>query len=547
MKTLQSERKSGAPLTMAILFAATATMLPVLPALADYRVHASGDFFTWENGVQVPLKFARVEIMDSDSDTDTILDDTLGVGNTDENGHYEIDGSGGDGGSFWWSKPDVYARVDLSDDFPRPLPPFFNGKAHPVRCTDELDSSRSTDTPEHDHDNASGNVNLGGWVWGNKNSDSAPTVWMHSCDVFTNYVSRFNEVPPSGHYDIEYWSGVWAGTPWSNLDTTHWPRHYPTAGGSVNMHEFGHTIRHSLDGNGAHFAGDVIRFAYARSHSNCDDTNPGFAFNEGWAEYWADDVGACNKPLNMEVEGDVANALSQVSKCLEGGGPAGLLQVLKKNPGKIHSFPEFAKCYEQIFHNGCAAKLANPLAIGRHDQAIRSNPEDQQAWIRKEVAAENRKIQELQQQLAIARETVASVASNHISSEFFKNFHSLIRPHLLEASLRSRELARDRVESELRERDEIVKRLNDGTFNLWYSAGKKRYLDQIWTINLAAIADALKAAAPVGKSAEGKVLMGKLSDKLKRFRKSYRAGEPPPLGMQPDLLADEEVTRVPNR
>ena len=68
----------------------------------------------------------------------------------------------------------------------------------------------------------------------------------------------------------------------------------PISSGTAK-HEFAHTIRHYYDGNYAHFLADAGRFWYLRSHSCSLETNPGFAFNEGWAEYWEN---ACNCKLH---------------------------------------------------------------------------------------------------------------------------------------------------------------------------------------------------------------------------------------------------------
>ena len=61
------------------------------------------------------------------------------------------------------------------------------------------------------------------------------------------------------------------------------------------MHDFAHTLRHSFDGNLAHFVRDFVRFWYVReptrnSHwaRSCGrKSNNGLAFDEGWAKYWA--------------------------------------------------------------------------------------------------------------------------------------------------------------------------------------------------------------------------------------------------------------------
>ena len=63
-------------------------------------------------------------------------------------------------------------------------------------------------------------------------------------------------------------------------------------------HEFAHTIRHYYDGTYGHFLSDAVRFWYPRKHSCTDEKNAGFAFNEGWAEYWA---GRCTSKLPLAL------------------------------------------------------------------------------------------------------------------------------------------------------------------------------------------------------------------------------------------------------
>ncbi len=521
---------------------------------AGYHVHASGDFYTWDNGNLVPLKFARVEIMDSDSDTDTILDDTLGTGNTDQNGHYEIDGYGGDGGSYWWSKPDVYARVDLSDDYPRTLPPAYNGQPHPVRCTDELNSARGKDTPEHDHDNVSGNVTLGAFVWGDKNQSTAPSVWLNAKAVFEDYINVTGTIPPAGHYDIEYWSGIWSGTPWSNLDTTHWPRHYPTYGGT-SMHEFAHTVRHSFDGDQNHFNWDVTRFVYARYHDHCDHSNRGFAFNEGWAEYWAGDTSPCNTPLNSEVEGDVAYALNQLEQCKERDTPgfvgkAGMVRVLELHPYAIHSIEQFQAAYSKEFPTACVGVLQQPEEVSHNKPPYpRVAWEDQVTFVQNEIAAQTRVVADLKEKLKAAMTDARRTRVVCEDTNCYAIFHTLIKPHLMQATIQTRLLAISRLKNEIRDNEQVAKRLNDGSFTAWYAKRKTDYMRAIWNANLPYLRDALKAVGPMEKSETGALLVRKLRTKLDKLEASFSAGETPPLGMQPSFLTDEKLEKIamPNR
>src|SRR5205085_9811601 len=135
----------------------------------------------------------------------------------------------------------------------------------------------------------------------------------------------------------------------------------PSAGDyRVPKHEFGHTVRHKLDGGLAHFLFDVGHFNYLQNHSACNRTNPGFAFNEGWAEYWANDYGPAPNcpgasPTDYSIEGNVASALAGLDANCRGVTRATMVNVLRSNPagvvGGIHSFEDFKShltCHPQV-------------------------------------------------------------------------------------------------------------------------------------------------------------------------------------------------------
>jgi hypothetical protein len=148
-----------------------------------------------------------------------------------------------------------------------------------------------------------------------------------------------------------------SGVPFSPYTDVFWPAGYsPTENvgtvaepvfRSVAQHEFAHTVRHALDGDRAHFFFDTARFWYLRSHSgsSCDKTNHGFAFNEGWAEYWADEVRKtpCPNPNDFSIERNVAFELKrlQINQCL-GVDRARMVSVLAQNRGRIHSMADFS-------------------------------------------------------------------------------------------------------------------------------------------------------------------------------------------------------------
>lgn len=311
-------------------------------ALADATVTATGQVrcFDGASGSEAPLTGARVELVDSDCDGSQICDDVMGTGYVAADGSFSVTGRGGDpfGGN-----PDVYIRVVLTDDAG-------------VRLTDEVGLIRSFSTPEHDHNNTPDGavVDFRIIVSGlNTGPGESPrcAVWKAAHDAYQSYVAEVGGAPPAGHFDVQSWSAIWAGTPWTNTDTAHWPIHYPA---SAAPHEFGHSIRHAADGNGAHFTNDVVRFRYARNHPDgCaadENEQPGellasvrsYNFNEGWADYWEGDVSGCPGGLMTEyVELQVARQLHvwQTGFHLSRGQ---MVQILRDNPGAIHDTADFA-------------------------------------------------------------------------------------------------------------------------------------------------------------------------------------------------------------
>jgi len=175
----------------------------------------------------------------------------------------------------------------------------------------------------------------------------------------------------------------------------------PNSAYAVNFHEFAHSVRHSFDGNFAHFLFDAVRFGYPRSHSPCDKTNLGFAFNEGWAEFWATDWGATppaappcgTATTDMEREGNVAAALYGLSQC-RGVGRAGMAGVLQRNPagvtGRIHSFAEFATAANISFRQ-CVLPVVQPGEAINHNvgEEVALTIPQRAAAIRAKIALQN--------------------------------------------------------------------------------------------------------------------------------------------------------------
>lgn len=100
----------------------------------------------------------------------------------------------------------------------------------------------------------------------------------------------------------------------------------------------------------AHFLKDVVRFKYMQHHSCGKRTNNGFAFNEGWAEFWA---GQCfgtygTSPTQYNYEGNVAKALRSLkSRC--NASYRQMVEVLAQNKKRIHSFTEYRAAFSRLY------------------------------------------------------------------------------------------------------------------------------------------------------------------------------------------------------
>ncbi len=102
------------------------------------------------------------------------------------------------------------------------------------------------------------------------------------------------------------------------------------------------------DGNLTHLLSDALEFNYFRAHHCGFQSNKGFAFNEGWAEFWA---GSCTQAsygesaLDYTIEGNVAKGLRQLRA--NGLSDSDMVNILKRSGGTIHSFEEYLAAVQQ--------------------------------------------------------------------------------------------------------------------------------------------------------------------------------------------------------
>lgn len=349
---------------------AVAFIAVVGAAHAQVRVTATGRVLCINTNVtgeneppppRIPLGRVTIKVMNSNSDFDTASDQEMGAGFTREDGTFSVAGLGGDQAPQPYAGPDVYVRVVFGDSKWRQS----LGDIERVVVMDEIHRVNVNDTARHDHNNAGpGPIDFGDIVLGvnsdlGVNGDWSCGNFIHAMQAYEEYrAARGGQHPPTGSIQVQRYA--WTpptGSKWADRRYIHWYTSNPSNLSTIR-HEFGHTIRHYLDGDDSHFLADAGLFRYARveGHGPCSVTEPGFAFNEGWASYWAIGNGCSNESGNWNREGDVTKALRDLESC---SSRSAMVQVLI-NAGwnKIHSYSEFENRFYAA-NPGCKLLVPN--------------------------------------------------------------------------------------------------------------------------------------------------------------------------------------------
>ncbi|CAH1794255.1 unnamed protein product [Owenia fusiformis] len=277
-----------------------------------YDVSASGRFTCGGT----PIADARVYI--KDRELVGIYGKTIASGWTDANGGFSLSGRGRD---VFDGKPDVYVQLDYN----------YQDK---MMVKDRISSTRRYKSSWKK--NFSGAFNIGTV---NLNDEHCK-AYNHFRNAVRDFISRAGRPLPRSSVYVVTNALIHGGTPWAMTQRIRIPSGYSLTGNTAK-HELAHIARHTLDGSAAHFLVDVARYGYARNHNLYMSTNEGFAFNEGWAEYWAGDCSyTSGDGTDMKIEGNVAAALCKLAKCK--GHPA-MWKTLEANRGRIHSYNDFVQ------------------------------------------------------------------------------------------------------------------------------------------------------------------------------------------------------------
>jgi hypothetical protein len=321
-------------------------VLAALPgtAQADVQFDVTGKWTCRTGSTVKPLAGARVEFWRS---VDYWFDDHFGTTYTNANGDYRVTIKSGEHFT-------LYVRVVLRDDKGTELENWYSPWNWYTETSNEGTHGGTNDfgTWEISHD---------------ENKTPKCAIWQGASNAYADYRRVVGSRPRMNPYKIDA-EFPCCGVPWTSTSTTHWPGGYPVgANESTSKHEFAHAFRHSFDGDFGHFAQDAARFLYPQFHEPCKKTNSGFAFNEGWAEYWADSFpGApcAGSPDDLEQEGNVAAKLKALEQC---SSRPQMVRVLAETPtfilgGKpgIHSYDDFAKRWEELL----GRRFCPPFAAG---------------------------------------------------------------------------------------------------------------------------------------------------------------------------------------
>jgi hypothetical protein len=320
-------------------------------ASADF-VRGIGRVAYFENGgaggARLPLVGVRVSLMDDDD----IFDDTIAVGYSDASGNFNLSGNAEDG--IFGGRPDPYIEIELESRDNRLVVESDIVKLNVTCATPSRNSTIGT-------------INFGEIVCAGGARD-ASTIFARlkrSYEMFQS-LSGDAQVPRhNGKAAVLFPAFLSAGVPYTTDESIRWPADYRRF--DAIPHEFGHRIRHAQDGDFGHFLGDVVAYSYMQHHSPDKVTNPGFAFNEGWADYNA----AVNnttrydnwtpRPGGESVEGNVsANLWKLHANC---GGFAKLWSVLKSGGGSIHSWAQYSGRFLASVQNDGVFRGQNPRCM----------------------------------------------------------------------------------------------------------------------------------------------------------------------------------------
>lgn len=329
-----------------------------------------GEFLSNHQGVGFPIEGATVHIY---RDVSWQVDPWVAKTKTKADGTFEA--------NVWTNvEGTYYAKLELNDEEGVYLHNWWSP---------EIESYNSVNRGANDEPI----IDVGTtWISRDGGTGTPKTaIWQGGRAAFQEFIQTNGRPPPTGDYEIVIQSTasdiVWTARSTTNWEDNSWTAiRTPIASGQAgfhpyfsqfttyygNFHEFGHALRHTIDGDINHFNADSARWTYARVHYLCGSPpgyveTEGFGFNEGWSDYWARDLVSeilgCGVDLtNLTIEGSVAYDLHLLARGLQtcmnfpGNEEArvraqrrSLFDVLNRGQNIIHSQGEFRSNFNQQF------------------------------------------------------------------------------------------------------------------------------------------------------------------------------------------------------
>ena len=391
---------------------------------------------------------------------------------------------------------------------------------------------------------------LGGLLFSTPGQSHKCAIWRGFHLAHRDFRDLMGFNPPSGGLLINA-DAITSGVPFTPHTTIMWPGGFPVGYGgggddSITRHEFGHVIRHGYDGDLGHFLGDVVTHNYLQNHEPCNKTGLGFAFNEGWAEYWARDYGpapSCPGRVadDYEVEGNVAAALTDLEVNCFAGSRVAMVNILRANPGVIHSFQEFRA------HVTCPAPLVVAPPPPLRTTFVRISASRRAALARAQVRAVDAQLRRLQVNLSLAdRRRTNVVACDRTPCN--AALRRAMEPAVLRTEIALARLVRRTVD----DLDSVTEQQTVGKLTIGAATRRMKAVEGANRIRAAKVSadgirDALVAGRPVfakDKSRATRRLRTRLVARLAAFRKAQRSASGAP-GLTLDQAVLDRLRKVP--
>ena len=230
-----------------------------------YPITATGRIKCYIDGQYKPMPHTLVRLMDKE----LIGNQFIATSRTDAAGCFEVSGTARE----LIGKPDPRIRVDYE----------YTGPYGTIRVQNWfrlLRRYRSV-VKSYASNVHFGDINI---------SDEHCRALMRFLDAIKDFNTRAQYPFPISilHVSTNAILASWANTAYATIDRIRIGRGVSITPQTAK-HELAHIFRHNYDGNIRHFNADAIGFRYFQSHYCSKRTNSGFAFNEGWAEFWEGD------------------------------------------------------------------------------------------------------------------------------------------------------------------------------------------------------------------------------------------------------------------